>query len=103
MTSRPRWLPKELSYADYKGAWEEFLSVIYDIFSKDFKESQPQYEGRKIVCDTRIEFGKEVGFWHLVQRDDISAGERLPDIRRCEHIPWPKPLIDHSKEASVSV
>ena len=100
---RPSWLPAELCYADYQGNWDNFISAVYDTFSKDFKQSDARYEGHKIVYDSRIEFGKEVGFWHLVQKENIRTRERLPDIRRCERISWPRPIIDYSKEASVSV
>lgn len=103
MIPKPLWLPKELCYADYEGNWGKFLSDVYDIFLNDFKRSQAKYEGHTIVYDSTIELGKERVFWHLIQRQDYSALERLPDIRRCERIPWPRPIIEHSSDNAISV
>ena len=103
MTSMPPWLPKALCYADYKGNWERFISDVYSIFLNDFKHSRINYAGRTIVYDSTIEFGKEKTFWHLVQRQDFNVKERLPDIRRCERIPWPRPIIEHSNDNIISM
>jgi len=103
MKSHPQWLPKELCYASYGGNWDKFLSALYDIFLTDFKHLKAKYEGRTVVYDSRIEYGKEKAFWHLIQRDDFSTRQKLPDIRRCERIPWPKPIIENSVDTRVSV
>ena len=101
--TKPVWLPEALSYGDFNGEWEEFLAVAYSIFERDFKRSKPQYDGRQVVHDARIENGKEAGFWHIVQRDDSSAGKRIPDLRRCERVAWPKPIVEHSTDRAISL
>ncbi|MFC2032805.1 hypothetical protein ACFLUS_05600 [Chloroflexota bacterium] len=103
MAVSPSWLPPALKYANYKGDWTQFLRVIYSIFEQDFKKTNIQYEGVKLSFDARIENGKEMVFWHLIQRDNDKLDDRLPDFRRCERIPWPKPIIEHPHESSVSV
>lgn len=103
MTSRPPWLPGELRYVDYKGDWDKFLETVYGIFERDFKSSCPKYEGFPLVYDSRLEAGKEMVFWHLVQRHERRAQDRVPDLRRCERIPWPKPIIEHPTDKAVSV
>jgi len=103
MKSRPPWLPKELQYADYNGDWDKFLEVVYRIFEHDFKSSCPTYKGFPLVYDSKLESGKEVAFWHLIQRHDCRAQDRVPDLRRCERIPWPNPIIEHSSDRAVSV
>lgn len=103
MTKRPPWLPQELHYADYKGDWEKFLKDVYSIFERDFKKSKSIYEGLRIVFDSRIENGKEMAFWHLIQKEDYKAEDRVPDLRRCERIPWLKPIIEHTHESFVSL
>jgi len=101
--TKPSWLPDALRYSDFGGDWERFLDAIYQIFERDFKQSSPSYEGRTVVHDTKIEDGKEAGFWHIIQKADVAVGERLPDLRRCERIPWPRPMIEHSTDTSLSV
>lgn len=103
MTGRPRWLPKELRYSDYGGDWEKFLTDVYEIFKQDFKISPPSYEGLPIKYDLRIETDKEMGFWHIIQRQDYTEKERVPDLRRCERMPWPKPMIENTKDNYISV
>ena len=103
MTSRPPWLPKELRYADYKGDWDKFLEAIYGIFECDFKHSCPKYKGLPLFYDSRMEAGKEAAFWHLIQRHDCRAQDRVPDLRRCERIPWPKPIIEHPTDKAMSL
>ncbi|MNH30689.1 hypothetical protein D3C79_909980 [compost metagenome] len=33
--------------------------------------------------------GKEATFWHMISEGNDEA-ERLPDLRRCERIRWPR-------------
>ena len=96
----PAWLPEVLSF---HGNWEVFIEEVYAIFERDFKQSRPSFRGLAVTYDTRIEDGREAGFWHIVQRDDAAAGERLPDFKRCGRIPWPRPTIDNSTDSAVSV
>jgi hypothetical protein len=101
--TQPSWLPDALQYADFHGDWGEFLATVYQIFERDFKQSRPSYEGKTVVHDTRIEDGKEVGFWHITCRYEARTHARETDLRRCERIPWPRPMIEHSTDRSLSV
>jgi hypothetical protein len=49
-----------------------------------------------------MEQGKEATFWHLTSTGTGEAS-RLPDLRRCERIRWPRPVIDKSTDHPVSV
>ena len=101
--TQPSWLPKALRYNDFDGDWEKFLAVVYHIFERDFKQSRPSFEGRTVVHDARIEDGKEAGFWHLTCRYEPQTHAREMDLRRCERVPWPRPMIEHSADKSLSV
>lgn len=103
MSNPPAWLPEPLCFEDFKGNWEEFISVVYQVFTKDFKQSKLVWEQLPVAYDAKIIDGKEAGFWHIVQKEDSGSGERVPDIRRCEHISWPRPIIEHSGERVISV
>jgi hypothetical protein len=37
--------------------------------------------------------GKEATFWHFISEGSDEAN-RTPDLRRCERIPWPRPITD---------
>jgi hypothetical protein len=103
MNHHPDWLPDVLRYSDFNGEWERFLAIVYQIFERDFKHSTPTYQGHPVIYDSRIEDGKEAAFWHITCRDDPRTQKRELDIRRCERIPWPRPMIEHSKESTISV
>ena len=103
MTSHLSWLPEPLQYSDFGGDWDKFLSAIYGVFQRDFKQCRPSYGGRPVVHNTHIEHGKEKGFWHLIQRDAPDAYDRLPDLRRCERITWAKPIIENSSDQAISI
>ncbi|MBN1320722.1 MAG: hypothetical protein JXA87_07775 [Thermoleophilia bacterium] len=44
----------------------------------------------------------EAGFWHLIS-DGLVEDERLPDLRRCERIAWPRPMIEADGTEQVNV
>jgi len=102
MTSRPDWLPSMLSLS---GTWEEILSELYALFDKDFKQSKLNFKDHIVWWNRRILPGEryEEGFWHLITREDRSTGERLPDFRRAERLPWCGPIITHSDDTAAKV
>jgi len=46
--------------------------------------------------------GKEATFWHMIQKGTIEE-DRTPDLRRCERIRWPKPIIEHDADTAIKV
>jgi len=103
MSNPPNWLPEALQYGDFNGEWERFLVKVYELFERDFKKSRPSYRGLPLEYDSRIEDGKEAVFWHLTSQYDAKTGNRQLDLRRCERIPWPRPIIEHSQDKQLSV
>ena len=101
--TNPSWLPESLIYNDFNGDWDKFLTTVYEIFVHDFKSSRPTYQGLPVSYDGRVEDGKEAVFWHLICRNDLSTQKRELDLRRCERIPWPRPIIEHSTDLVISV
>jgi len=65
--------------------------------------SHPRYETYPVVCDRTIEDGREAAFWHIIQRDSNTAKARVPDLRRCERIAWPRRIIENSSKPVVSL
>ena len=100
--TKPSWLPEALVYNDFKGDWDKFLTTVYQIFERDFKNSKPTYQALPVNYDARIEDGKEAVFWHLICRDDYRTKKRELDLRRCERIPWPRPIIEHPSDLAIS-
>lgn len=103
MIDTPDWLPEALRYEDFKGDYNCFLDKVYHVFVRDFKEATPIFRGSLLTYDSRLEDGKEAAFWHIICRDSPVTKKRELDIRRCERIPWPRPIIGHSRRTVVSV
>ena len=102
MTKDPHWLPPMLALS---GTWDKIVSELYGIFEKDFKQGKPRFQHYMVWWDQRVLSGQrfEEGFWHLISRDDKDSGERIPDFRRAERLPWCAPIIINSGNSSVNV
>ena len=86
----PAWLPDLFPVEPWAN---NTYDLLYEIFKKDFVDSRPIFLGKEVWYFPEIEDGKLKIFWHLTTRDDKETGNRLPDLRRCERLPWTKPMI----------
>jgi len=98
--SPPEWLPPLFHF---KGNWALYLSALYELFEADFIEAKPQFRGRRIGLKRHpMSDGKEATFWHLIQEGPVEES-RLPDLKRCERIRWPRPIIENSEDSTLRV
>lgn len=103
MNQKPKWLPPLVLLGDYDGDWNAYLEVIYRYFTQDFVVSKPVFRGKRLGLKRHpLSQGKEATFWHMIQQGDREA-DRIPDIRRCERIRWPKPIIEHDGDEAIKV
>jgi len=103
MTTSPHWLPPMVLFTDQRGNWDAYLDDLYRYFKQDFVESRPSFEGRKLGFKRHPLFhGKEATFWHMIS-ESADEEERIPDLRRCERIRWPRPIIEHNEDVVVKV
>lgn len=97
----PLWLPHKIPV---DGEWERVCAMLYQIFERDFIDSSPLFERRKIIWDDRVLDGLYAeGFWHLITKQDKESGERFLDPRRAERLPWCAPTINNSRDPVVKV
>lgn len=96
----PDWLPPML---DLNGDWNDMLHDLYAVFTRDFKAGSLLLGTDRVWHDRRIVPGEryEECFWHLVTRKDASSGDRLPDFRRAERLPWCGPILQHVDDPAV--
>lgn len=87
-------LPPLILLEDFGNDWHAYLEAIYRIFFQDFITSTPRVENKRFAMKRHpIIEGKEATFWHIISEGTIE-NERLPDLRRCERIRWPRPMIE---------
>ncbi|PKN68491.1 MAG: hypothetical protein CVU54_14330 [Deltaproteobacteria bacterium HGW-Deltaproteobacteria-12] len=101
MSETPDWLPPLVFFNDYQGNWDDYLDAIYTYFKKDFVDSKPVFQGRRLgLKRLPLTLGKEATFWHMIS-EGREEENRIPDLRRCERIRWPKPIIEHDGDSAV--
>lgn len=88
------WLPGLISF---EGDWDDYLEKIYGYYSQDFIDTKPMFRSTKLGVKKKPYYaGKTSNFWHLIQEDTNGEEEdRIPQLRRCERIRWPKPIIEN--------
>lgn len=70
------------------------MEVLYQHFTNDFLRSKPVFAGKEWRMKRHPMLrGKEATFWHIISEGPVEE-DRLPDLRRCERIRWPRALID---------
>jgi hypothetical protein len=103
MDIHPDWLPPLVLLTTYSGNWTRYLNVLYIFFKQDFVDSRPTFRGTSLgLKRCPVIDGKEATFWHLISEGEVEA-DRFPDLRRCERIRWPRPIIEQCDEKSVKV
>jgi hypothetical protein len=97
-------LPELVLFEDCGGDWQEYEEALYSYFRKDFIDNRPkEFMGLRVGLKKHPTFkNKEITFWHFITEGKIEDS-RFPDIRRCERIRWPKPIIENSKDENVKV
>lgn len=82
-------LPKKFQVNPWKGTTYDEL---YEVFCQNIRGGRLTYQGGTVWHFPNMEDGREEIFWHLTGRKD-HTGERFPDHRRCERLPWVNPLL----------
>lgn len=101
MSPSPNWLPPLVRFEDFNGDWERYLEALYAWFKRDFIDSTPLFQNRRLGLKRHpLTHGKEATFWHFIQEGAVED-ERTPDLRRCERIRWPRPVIEHSDDPEI--
>ena len=103
----PLWLPDLIELKEFGGDWNRYLPELYRYFKRDFVISRPRLEGSDIVLKRYpVIRGFEASFWHLITSEDPGSmsdytSGRLPDLRRCERIRWPRAIVEHANDPCV--
>lgn len=101
MNNAPEWLPPLIRLDEFGGEWSQYIEAVYAYFRADFLDSQARY-GKKAIRLKRHPLldGKEATFWHITS-EGKEEDKRVPDLRRCERIRWPRPVIENHNHKSI--
>jgi hypothetical protein len=99
----PPWLPPLIRLSDFDGNWARYEDALYRIFCRDFQDSTILFQGMPLRLKRHpMAGGKEATFWHFTSEGSVEE-ERTPDLRRCERIGWPRPIIERADDAAVKM
>jgi len=88
------WLPDLVLFEHSDGDWKAYVECLHRHFENDFVRSLPSWPGKRVGLKRFPEYdGKSATFWHFISEGEDEA-ERIPDLRRCERIRWPRPMMD---------
>jgi hypothetical protein len=103
MTGMSAWLPEMVLLEDSGGDWSAYEAALYRWFKEDFVDSRPQWPKKRVALKRMpMEKGKEATFWHFISEGSNEASRTI-DIRRCERIRWPRPIMDHFEDRRPTV
>ena len=99
----PEWLPELVLFKDHNGQWEEYVEAIFQFYRESFVKSRPNFRDQLVyVRHHPAHDGKGATFWHIVS-EGKEEEERIPDLRRCERIRWPRPMIERNNLDDVKI
>ena len=97
------WLPPLVYLQEHGGNWDKYLRAIYEVFRTDFVLSHPDFRGLPVrIRHMPRDDNKEATFWHLIS-EGKGEEERIPDLRRCERIRWPRPVVENHFVSGIRV
>lgn len=96
-------LPSLVMMEDYYYNWDVYLEALYQHFCHDFMGAKLTFQGKRLNLKRYPMIKeKEATFWHLISEGEVES-ERLPDLRRCERILWPRFMIISSQSKYIKV
>lgn len=96
-------LPNIITLEDYDGDITKYLEAVYQVFKRDFIINPPSFEGKRLALKKHPYVdGKEYTFYHFTHDGKVES-ERIPNFRRLERMPFPKPMIDNSSHPYLKV
>ena len=94
-------IPPDLIY--FSGDWPKYEEELYRVFLDTLIKNTVLFQGLPVRLIRHPEYkNKHFAFWHLTSEGE-KEGERTPDLRRCERLPWVSWVIlncDKTKEIS---
>jgi hypothetical protein len=99
----PPWLPLIILLESFDGDWPRYLRAIYEVFHNDWiRPRNLLFRGKRIAIKRHPVDGDgmEATFWHLITTGNVEA-DRIPEIRRCERVGWPRAILDNDGDAAI--
>lgn len=91
-------LPKRIYLEEYKGNYQAFIDAVFAVFERDFILHKATFGTHKLRMKFHPKFQERpYTFYHMTHSGDVEE-ERIPDLRRCECIPWARPVVEKAED-----
>ena len=88
-------LPAKIYLEDYAGDYHKFIDAVYKVFENDFIKHKTKFGSHVLKMKFIPKFQeKAYTFYHMTHEGE-DENNRTPDLRRCECMPWAKPVIEN--------
>lgn len=88
-------LPELILLEDFNGDYTSFIDAVYEVFENDFIKHQTKFRGETLRMKWHPVFQKRAyTFYHMTHKGQDEQN-REPDLRRCERMPWARPVIEN--------
>lgn len=96
-------LPDLILMENYGHEFTPFFNAVYEVFKADFVNRKPIFRGIRLGLKRfPLVNGVEATFYHFTHSGNDEQN-RLPDIRRMERMPFPKPIIENCDTCKLKV
>ena len=93
--------PRMICLEEFGGNYAAFIDAVYQVFFRDFIRHKAIFGSHQLHLRYHPTFqDRPYAFYHMTHKGDIE-NERLPDLRRCERIPWARPTIEQAEELGL--
>lgn len=94
--------PPLICLEDFGGDWSAYETALYAVFVKDIITHNLQFRGVRVGARRMPEHDRKWAcFWHLISEGHVED-DRTPDLRRCEHLPLIRWVIENA-DATQSI
>ncbi|SHJ47875.1 hypothetical protein SAMN05444280_12080 [Tangfeifania diversioriginum] len=88
-------LPEMILLEHFNGNYEQFIDAVYEVFDNDFIRHKTKFRGEVLRMKWHPVFKERAyTFYHMTHKGKDEQN-REPDLRRCERIPWARPVIEN--------
>jgi len=87
-------LPEMILLEHFDGNYNRFIDAVYEVFENDFIKHKTKFRGEILRMKWHPVFQERAyTFYHMTHRGKDEQN-RVPDLRRCERMPWARPVIE---------
>lgn len=88
-------LPSKIYLEDYSGDYHKFIDAVYQIFENDFIRHKTKFGSHVLGMKINPKFQERAYTFYHMTHEGEDENNRTPDLRRCECMPWAKPVIEN--------